>query len=90
MHSPVSLKQTVEWCVLKKSSAAQLAAAFFTSIGVMVTTTVVTSVMNVGVCVLLESSSALAISVCLQRECVMAIKTVHPGSMKSSVLSKVF
>lgn len=76
----------MEWCVLNKSSAVQLDAAFFICIDVTVMTTVETSAMSVGVFVLLESSSALVISVYLQKECVMAVRTVHLELMKLSVL----
>lgn len=72
--------------MLNMSSVVQPDAAFSICIAVMVMMTVETLAMSVGVPVLRESSSALVISVSLQRECVMAIKTVHLGLMKLSVL----
>lgn len=80
----------MEWCALSRSSAVQPDAAFSICIAVMATMTVETLAMSVGVFVLRESSSARVISVCLQTECVMGVRIVHLGLMKSSVLLKVF
>lgn len=76
--------------MLNRSSAVQPDAVFSICIVVMVMMTVETLAMSVGVFVLRESSSALVISACLQREYVMAVRTVHLGLMKLSVLLKVF
>lgn len=76
--------------MLSRSSAVLPDAASSTCIDVMVMMTVETLAMSAGVFVLRQSSSALVISVSLQIECVMVIRTVYLELMKLSVLLKVF